>query len=238
VTFYDGTTLLGTASLNAANGSGVFSTTSLAVGAHSITATYQGDSNFAASTSSAIQVQVNAAPSPDFSLSTSVRSQTVTPGQSADYMLTLTPQNGFSQAVSISCSGGPAKAACTPASSSVTLNGTSAQQVAINVSTVAPSLAHPVSRPFTGRRTPAVIASFLLLCLLIADRFNRHSIAVRRWLVGAAFAVVIGLAFVGCAGNNSTTPADNGTPAGNYTLTITGTSGSTTHTITVSLVVQ
>jgi hypothetical protein len=51
-----------------------------------------------------------------------------------------------------------------------------------------------VSRPFTGWRTPAVITSFVLLFLLIADRFSRQPIAVRRSMVGAAFAVVIGLA--------------------------------------------
>jgi hypothetical protein len=115
----------------------------------------------------------------------------------------------------------------------------STQQVTINVRTTAASLAPPVSRPFTGWRTPEAIASFVLLCLLIADRFSRQSIAVRRWLAGAAFSVVIGLAVVGCAGGNSSnTPTNDGTPAGTYSLTITGTSESTTHTTTVSLVVQ
>jgi hypothetical protein len=227
--------------LKTVNGSDVatFSTTSLTVGAHSITAAYQGDGNFAASTSSAVQVQVNAAPSPDFFVSASPGSQTVNTGQSISYMLRLIPLNGFNQAVSISCSGAPAAATCTPASNSVTLNGASAEQVTINVSTTAVSLARPVTRPFTGWRTPAVIASFLLLCLLIADGFRRQSIAGHRWLTAAAFAVVIAFAVVGCAGGkSSTTPSNNGTPAGTYTLTITGTSESTTHTTTVSLVVQ
>jgi hypothetical protein len=141
--------------------------------------------------------------------------------------------------VSISCSAAPAEVTCTPASTSVKLNGTTASQVQINVTTTAASLAPPVSRPFTGWRTPAVIATFLLLSLLIADRCNRQSIAGRRGLASAAFAMVIAFAVLGCGGgNSSTTPTNNGTPAGNYTLTITGTSGSTTHATTLSLVVK
>jgi sugar lactone lactonase YvrE len=48
VTFQDGTTTLGTASLNS-SGTATFTTSSLAVAAHQITATYNGDSGFFAS---------------------------------------------------------------------------------------------------------------------------------------------------------------------------------------------
>ncbi len=237
VNFLDGGTQIGSGTLN---GSGVatFSTTSLAVGAHSITAAYLGDSNFAASTSSAVNVQVNAAP--DFTVSATPSSQSVTPGQSTSYTLTLTPQNGFNAAVTISCSGEPTESTCMPASSSVTLSGTTAQQVTINVTTTAASLVPPATPPFSGWRAPALLASLVLLCLLIAERFNRNSIAVRRWLAGAACATAIAFVLVGCGGGNKSTspPSNNGTPAGTSTLTITGTSGSTMHTTTVSLVVQ
>jgi autotransporter-associated beta strand protein len=54
VTFQDGTTTLGTGTLNA-NGVAMFSpTTPLSVGTHSITAVYSGDSNFAISMSTAL----------------------------------------------------------------------------------------------------------------------------------------------------------------------------------------
>jgi hypothetical protein len=79
----------------------------------------------------------------------------------------------------------------------------------------------------------------MLLCWLIVDRFARNSIALRRWLTGAACATAIAFVLVGCGGGNkSTPPPNNGTPPGTYTLTLTGTSGSTTHSTTVSLVVQ
>ena len=62
VTFFDGATNLGTGTLN---GSGVatFSTTSLAVGTHSITAQYGGDANFGTSTSTPVSQVVNQAAS-------------------------------------------------------------------------------------------------------------------------------------------------------------------------------
>jgi hypothetical protein len=50
VTFKDGATTLGTGTLNA-SGQATFTITTLAVGSHSITATYGGDANFTASTS-------------------------------------------------------------------------------------------------------------------------------------------------------------------------------------------
>lgn len=60
VVFRDGTTVLGSAAL-ADDGTATFTTAGLAVGTHSITAAYQGDDEFAASTASAIEQAVNPA---------------------------------------------------------------------------------------------------------------------------------------------------------------------------------
>jgi hypothetical protein len=57
VTFMDGATTLGTETLNVSRAS--FKTNSLAVGSHSITAVYGGDSNFTGSTSLALTQTVN-----------------------------------------------------------------------------------------------------------------------------------------------------------------------------------
>ena len=56
MTFMDGTTSLGSVSL--ASGSATFSTSSLAVGSHNITAVYGGNANFTTSTSSPALSQV------------------------------------------------------------------------------------------------------------------------------------------------------------------------------------
>jgi len=57
VTFYDGATALGASNLS--NSSAQLTTSSLAVGSHSITAKYSGDLYFASSTSSAVTQMVN-----------------------------------------------------------------------------------------------------------------------------------------------------------------------------------
>jgi hypothetical protein len=72
VTFDDGTNALGTASLSGAQA--VFMVSSLSVGPHSITAVYSGDSNFLASTSSALSQVVNLA-----STSTALTSSATSP---------------------------------------------------------------------------------------------------------------------------------------------------------------
>jgi Bacterial Ig-like domain (group 3)/FG-GAP-like repeat/FG-GAP repeat len=59
-TFYDGTIPLGTSSLQA-DGSSIYSTASLAVGAHNITAVFNANATFASSTSSVIVVTVASA---------------------------------------------------------------------------------------------------------------------------------------------------------------------------------
>jgi large repetitive protein len=53
VTFYDGTTILKTASLS--GGVAKFTTSTLTVGGHTITATYNGDANFTGSSASLTQ---------------------------------------------------------------------------------------------------------------------------------------------------------------------------------------
>jgi len=60
VSFFDGTTKIGTSSLNS-SGVATLPVTTLAVGTDSITATYSGDTNFATSTSPAVQQVVQSA---------------------------------------------------------------------------------------------------------------------------------------------------------------------------------
>jgi hypothetical protein len=75
VTFLDGTTVLGTSTLNA-SGVATFNTSGLAIGSHSITASYGGDANFAASASAALIQMVN----PPANNATFVKSDATTQG--------------------------------------------------------------------------------------------------------------------------------------------------------------
>lgn len=237
VTFLDGNTSLGTGTLNG-SAEATFSTSSLTAGQHSMTASYGGDSNFAASISAVLTETVNGAP--DFSLSISPASQNVSPGQSAAYTLTLTPANGFNQSVSISCSGAPAEASCIPASSPVPMNGTSTSQVQINVTTTGNTFAlRWVKVRFPGGEGGPLTLALILCILTLWVGLQRNSQAKHYHFILYALVILLAAAVAGCsAGGSSSGGKNSGTPPGTYTLTLTGSAGNTTHSTTVSLVVQ
>ena len=87
VKFRDGSRVLGTSPLN--GGTAKFSTAALAVGRHCITAAYSGDTNFAASTSPALNQVVNQAATMT-TLVSSVNPRTV--GLSVTFTATVVPQ--------------------------------------------------------------------------------------------------------------------------------------------------
>ena len=59
----------------------------------------------------------------DFFLGASLNTVTITPGQAANYNLTASPVNAFSQTVTLSCTGGAPQSTCAVTPSSATLNG-------------------------------------------------------------------------------------------------------------------
>jgi hypothetical protein len=91
VTFYDGTTSLGTGTLS--SGSATYSSSSLAVGAHSITASYGGDTNNASSTSAAISVTVTPTPLVSTTTLTSSSASTAA-GSSVTFAAVVAPPSG------------------------------------------------------------------------------------------------------------------------------------------------
>jgi hypothetical protein len=92
IKFFDGTTSLGKISLNA-GGAAQLSTTALAAGTHSITASYFGDNEDSSSVSNAVSVVV--AQSAGATTTTLTASAAlVTPGQSVTFTATVVPQSG------------------------------------------------------------------------------------------------------------------------------------------------
>jgi hypothetical protein len=92
VTFLDGSTALGAAPLNA-SGVATFSTTTLALGTHSITASYSGDSKDAGSVSTAATVTVTKTLVATATVLTAAPTQ-ATSGQSVTFTATVSPQPG------------------------------------------------------------------------------------------------------------------------------------------------
>ncbi|MGA2607045.1 MAG: FG-GAP-like repeat-containing protein [Terriglobia bacterium] len=169
----------------------------------------------------------------DFQMSSSTTSQTLTAGQTATYSLTLAPEGGLNQMVSLKCSGTPSLSACTLTPSQVTLNGTASTTVAVAVTTTAGSLAPPWKRvlppSLTGLGRMFWLYAFLGLASVAALAGARQRRAA--YLLGACLLLVMLWSACGGGAQVIHTP---GTPAGTYTLDVTATvtSAATSSTLT------
>jgi subtilase family serine protease len=177
-----------------------------------------------------------AAVSPDFLMDG--QSSTVTPGVSGTSTINVTATNGFADTVNLTCtpSSTIAQISCSLNPTSVTLTSTSkAQSATLSITTVA--ALDPAGRHPHGMWLAA--SGGLFAAVLLGGIPSR-----RRWigLLGLLLlATVVGA--VGCGGGGGSGTAQQkqqGTPAGTYSITVTGTGASsgTSHTTTVSLVVQ
>jgi hypothetical protein len=162
----------------------------------------------------------------DFQMSSSGTSDTVSAGQTANYSLTLAPEGGLNQTVSLTCSGTPSLATCALSPSSVTLNGTASAAVTVQVTTTAGSLAPP-----WGRVVPPDLRGlggrFWLVALLGLASVGALAGARRRraaYLLGACLLLVMLWSACGGGGQVVHTP---GTPPGTYTLDVKATVTST-----------
>jgi hypothetical protein len=179
----------------------------------------------------------------DFAVAGPGSSVTVTAGQTASFTVTVTPgSGGFPGAVSFSVSGLPTGAAATFTPTSVTPNG-SAATTTLAVTTTSRTAELPVRRLFRPRGPMQpwgllAMAVALVLAVLSLVKLGRRPLGQ---LVPAGTLIVLLLTagyLSGCGGNSGPKTNPNGTPAGTSTLTITSSSGSLTHTTTVTLVVQ
>jgi sugar lactone lactonase YvrE len=175
-------------------------------------------------------------PPTDFSIGASNSPQTVARGASAQYAITLTPLNGgFSNAITLSAAGLPAGATAVFSPASVTPNGSSANStLTVATSTTAAFAAPSPNRGFGTSRIGgqgAVLALGILLLPWIKAKRLRPSSAR---LLRAALLLVSSTCLWGCGQGGF---ADR-SPQQTYILTVTGTSGSTQHATTVTLILK
>jgi hypothetical protein len=174
---------------------------------------------------------------PDFAVSSNPTSATVTAGSLASYTLSVAPQGGFNQAVSLSCTGAPTLATCTITPTSVTLDGTNTQTVTVKVTTTAPTPAASTFQfqpPAWGGPHAAPSLFWLVAFATVAGLLVGGRRRVRLGFATVAFLVLL-LAACGGSGTSSGKP---GTPPGTYSLTVTATSGSLSHNVTLKLTVN
>lgn len=234
VTFDDGATVLGNASVN--SGVATFSTDTLAAGTHSITATYSGDSSHASSMSAAVSVTIV-----PFSVMVAAPSSTsVAPGGSVTANVTVTSANNYAGTISLSCavtyqgqgsSTDPPQCGVSPASVTVTAGGSGSATMTVTTSAETARLNPNASGRFA--LCGFGVGSIVLLCL-----FRRRSSLV-------AFLALVVLAHAALTGCNTPAPtpapvttSNPGTAAGTYQVTLTSTAGQAVTTQSFTITVQ
>ncbi len=239
VSFAAGTTSLGTATLT--NGVATLQTSFAVAGSYATTATYQGDQNNAASTSSAVTIVIAA---PDFAVTATPSSGTVPPGQTATFTFTVTPAGGYSGTVKFSCGPLPAQAACSFSPASVAPSGGSPVSSTLTVTTVAATAALNPNQHSTPSLPPWIPAGGLALAGVMGIAFAPRKI--KRWnrqlhlLSWGLMLASISLSVLGCGGGNNSPSSPATTAAGSYTISVnvTDSAGGPQHAVSVALVVQ
>jgi YVTN family beta-propeller protein len=238
VTFADGSTTLGTSALNA-SGVASYTTSSLSVAAHSIVASYGGDALDLVSTSAALAQTVSAS---GFTISANPASQTITDGQTAKFVLTVTPQGSFTNAINFACSGLPALATCMFTSNSVTPNSSTVTST-LTITTVGRSIFLPPSsfgRPGIRPMWPvfSMACTLALFAFLFATQKRNSTLGFRRALVFASFLLVVIGSMTACAGGSAKPTTPLGTAQVQVTASSSGGSGTVSHSSTLTLTIQ
>src|SRR5207245_6177670 len=197
---------------------------------------------------------------PDFSMSVTPASQTVGVGSATSYTVSITPTGGFSGQVVLSVDGLPAGATATfppnPATGSSTL--------AVTTATTTPTGTYPLTvRGVNGTLSHSAAAT---LVVNPAPDFSLSAAPTSRSIGGSVSSTTYSITvtpingfnspvslsasgpLIGALGTFSPNPATtsstltvsitSSTPAGTYTLTLTGSSGNLSHSTTVTLVVN
>lgn len=202
-----------------ASGQASWTVTFPSVGNYTVLAQYPGDSNHKSS-SAVTTEQVVYPGAPDFSIAVDP-GQTIKPGQTWASLVHLKAINGFADKVNLTCSDGLDKTmSCDFQSAAVT-------PTPVGVAT-------KLSIKTAGETVTVVTGALLPLYLLFVPTDGRKR---RRRLKVALLSLGACLLLAGCGARSRFLQSD-GTPPGTYYITVTGTSGSITHSANVTVVVK
>lgn len=226
VTFKTGTAVLGTIALAQVNGKAQaqLTTTQLPAGnPDTVSATFNGNAQLPASQPGTAHVTVLNA----FTLSPVASNYPVTAGQSASVTVNIsTGGSGFTGNLTFTCSDPASESICTGPSQAVTVPSSGTATVSFSITTTAPTSSSLRSPFHRGSRTFYAVLLPGLLGILFTFSLRKRSSGGMRML---GMILVLGLSTAwmsSCSGSSNSSQNNPGTPAGNYTITITGSSAS------------
>lgn len=157
----------------------------------------------------------------DFTMTSSLPAiATVLPGASGSVTLTVTPVGGLYAPVNLTCNSPEASITCSFSNATVAPADGTSQTVTFTVQTTGPKR---TAMNNVVRTLPTVA----LAMLMFAGCTRRRSRGLHRLLL-ALCVVSLGFAVIGCGDGVA-----KKTPTATYNITVTGTSGSITHTLTI-----
>lgn len=215
VTFYDGPSALGSAPVSPA-GAAMLTASFSTLGVHNLTAVFNGDTDFSASTSAIFAETIIAG---DFTVSATPGTASMYTGQAATVGIAIASLHGFDQSVALTCSNLPANTSCSFSPATLPQGQGAAKLV---IQTTAPHASSAASVSVLG----------LLTLLLLPGRRRR------RLLTGCcAVLLLVGVA-LGMSGCGSPKTIIGGTPPGTYNISVVATGTSVTHSAVVTLTVE
>lgn len=227
VSFYDGSTLLNsTGATLSSSGVATLAIATLSSGTHNITAVYSGDTNYQSSTSTAVTITLQTS---DFTMSASQSALSILPSGTSSYTLTVTPSGTtFLYPISFTVSGLPDGVTASFSPSTVAA-GSAESKVAVTFTASSQArMLPPASAPW---RRGALALCLLVLCFGRKMRKTARHIHGSTWIALAVLALTS--LFTACGGRGFFTHKGV-----SYTVTITASGGTYSHTSNVTLTVQ
>ncbi len=227
VTFYDGLTDLGSGTLSTVGSAqeATFATSTLAVGMHSITAVYGGDTYNAGSTSTVLSQVIETPPTFTFTNPSGVASHTVLAGQTTmtyNFLATPTSASTFAEAVTFGCAFSPTdptltNSSCTFSPTSIAGGGVNgATSVTMTIKTAGPNTGTGSQlRHRADNRSPWLPLALPLAGIVMAG-FAGRKVSKHSAIAGLCVSLALLGLLVACGGSNAPPPpvGISVTPAG------------------------